>query len=635
MSGVLVVTEAPRSAGGYRRPMVRRLYREYLPRYRKLVARACARAGDHGVTLLAGRELVDDHTLPANVTRRYYDEETIRGDESLAKRTREIVDSWWPARDAEPDLTVQGIWLPDVMSVGKALLVRLEVMEYASIVERVLNEAKPDRVVLVTGASLVERVARALAAERGIPVRVGSWFLPASMLALAGRRLRYREERRAIDRLVDHARHPVAASGTRYLFSVSHARHFMMVNPLAQALRARGFECRVVASTRENSQLEAPLERLSTEVGVPGSYFMDYLPRREAIRLVHRLGRVRRRLRRAPAAATSPLDRVLGRYREHATNWTLATARLYLAAAFRMLDTHRPAAVVITSDRRMSEQALARAARARGIPTLLYWGGAILGRDRKELFDAADKLLVFGEHIRSALAQQGIEESRVVVMGDPRSDAARRVSLRELRSRVVVDLGLTPGRPLVVLVSKYESSLFSAAEKEALYLTARDAVRALADVGVNVVVKVHPNESKPVLEDQLVGWGWPEAVVTRDYDIHALFRAADVALMVTSMAGIEAMAIGCPVVAIQTARKSFEGEGFLRYVSEGAVELVSAGDVGGLTRTLRNLLTDPAAHAALAERGRGFAAHYVHPVDGALADRLDALVVTLGKGRAR
>ena len=633
MSGVLVVTEAPRSAGGYRRGWVRNLYERYVPRYRRLVTRACERAGQSEATLLAGRELVDERALPGHVVCRYYDDETIRGDDSLAKRTREVFESWWPARDAAPDLTVEGIWLPDVMSVGKALLIRLEVMEYVSIVERVLSDAKPDRIVLVTGASLVERVARALANERGIPIRAGAWFPPARMLALAERRLRYREEHRALDQLLNHQRDPVAPSPTRYLFSVSHARHFMMVNPLAQALRARGFECRVVGSTRENAQLEAPLRRLEREAGVPGSYFMDYLPRRDAIRLAGRLGAVRRRLRRAPAGAPSPLDRVLARYRRYARIWTLATARLYLAAAFRILDAHCPTAVVITSDRRMSEQALARAARARGIPTLLYWGGAILGRERIDLFDAADRLLVFGEHIRKALAQRGIDESRVVMMGDPRADAARRVSLRELRSRVVTDLGLVAGRPIVVLVSKYESFIFSAAEKDALYRAARDAMRSLNDV--NVVVKAHPNEDKAALAQMLAALDWPEAVVTQTYDIHHLFRAADVALMVTSMAGIEAMDHGCPVVAIQPAGKNFEGNGMPRYVTDGAVELVTADDVDGLARAVRHLLTDPAAHAALAARGRAFAAQYVRPVDGALADRIDAEVTALREGRPR
>ena len=162
--------------------------------------------------------------------------------------------------------------------------------------------------------------------------------------------------------------------------------------------------------------------------------------------------------------------------------------------------------------------------------------------------------------------------------------------------------------------------------------TARDAMRALDRV--NVVVKAHPNEDKAALEAKLAALGWPEAIVTQAYDIHRLFRAADLALMVTSMAGIEAMDHGCPVVAIQPAAKSFEGNGMPRYVTEGAVELVSADDVEGLTRTVRRLLTDPSAHAALVGRGRAFAAHFVHPVDGALADRLDAQVVALARGRS-
>jgi hypothetical protein len=633
VSGVLVVAEAPRSAGGYRRPWVRRTYAGYVPRYRRLVAQACGRAGEGTLTLLASRELVDETTLPAGVTRRHYDDETIRGDDSLVKRTRDLVEAWWPARDTEKALTAHGVWLPDLMSVGKALLVRLEVMEYAAIVERVINDVKPERVVLVTGASLVERVAQALASDRGIPTRAAVWFPPAIALAAAARWLRYRDERRALRELVHHTRRPIAATGTRYLFSVSHARHFMMVNPLAQSLRAEGFDCRVVAATRENAQLEAPLRRLAKDDDVPGSYFMDYLPRREAIALVRGLGATRRWLRRAQAGSGSPLDPVLARYRRHAVTWTLTTARLYLEAAFRVLDAHRPAAVVITSDRRMAEQALARAARARGIPTLLYWGGAILGRDREDLFDAADRLLVFGEHIRDALVQRGIDESRVVIMGDPRADAVRRLPRAGVRAAVVAELGLVPDRPVLVLVSKYESFIFSAAEKEAFYLTVRDAMRELGDV--NLVVKAHPNEDRAALEERLAAWGWRRATVTQRFDIFRLFRAADVALMVTSMAGTEAMDMQCPVVAVQTPGKNFEGQGMPPYVSERAVELVEAGDVAGLTRTLRRLLTDAGAHAELVERGRAFVARYGRPMDRPLGQRLDALVTALGKDRAR
>jgi len=86
---------------------------------------------------------------------------------------------------------------------------------------------------------------------------------------------------------------------------------------------------------------------------------------------------------------------------------------------------------------------------------------------------------------------------------------------------------------------------------------------------------------------------------------------------------------------VQTPGKDFEGPGMPPYVSAGAVERVDAGDVGGLTRTLRRLLDDPGARAALAERGRAFAASYVHPVDGALGERLESLVTELAKDGTR
>jgi glycosyltransferase involved in cell wall biosynthesis len=175
-----------------------------------------------------------------------------------------------------------------------------------------------------------------------------------------------------------------------------------------------------------------------------------------------------------------------------------------------------------------------------------------------------------------------------------------------------------------VLVSKYVSVLFSAEEKEALYRTVHEAARRAGDP--NVVVKVHPNENLALLRQQARTWGWPDAILTQDYDIHRLFGAADAAVMVTSMAGIEAMAMGCPVVAVQTAGKDFEGASMPPYVSERAVERVDMGDAAGLASVLRTLLENAGARAELAARGRSFAARYIQPVDGALADRLLALV---------
>jgi UDP-N-acetylglucosamine 2-epimerase len=420
----------------------------------------------------------------------------------------------------------------------------------------------------------------------------------------------------------------------RILVSACHARHLEVQGPLARALSAAGVATEVVAGTVNGPELARRLSGLGDE-GIAWSFLVDRLPRSQARSLVDAMRPVARRLaarwtrERAGAVLAghggAALFGVIAPYAATTFRFSLPVARLYQEAAERALDATRPEAVVIASDRRPAERALALAAHARQIPTLLYWGSALLARDRINRFDVGHRILVLGEDVRARLLAQGVDGRRIAVVGDPRADIARRIPRDELRAHVRSAVGLRAGeRPLIVLVSKYVSMLFSPDEKAALYRTMRQALGALGDA--DVVVKVHPNEDQALLREQTRAWGWPEACLTQSYDIHRLFRAADAAVMVTSMAGIEAMALGCPVVAVQTPDKDFEGTAMPPYVSERAVERVDLGNAGGLARTLQHLLHDRLAREDLAERGRKFAARYVHPVDGRLADRLLDLV---------
>jgi glycosyltransferase involved in cell wall biosynthesis len=636
MSRVLLVTESPRSIGEFRRPWVRALYRRYVEGYQRAVTRAVWRlARSSEVVLLAGREFVTAAALPREVEVHYYDEESYKVDsEALAALTHRLASGWWPAPATEPGLVYRDVWLPALLPVAKGLLIRLEVVESLGVVERLLDQVKPERVLLATGASIAERVARLLGGARSLPVSVATRFLPAYLVAAAYRALFRREERKRLATLLEHPRRPLAvalpeAEGPRILLSTCRSRHLYVVEPLVAALSVAGARPRVLASTDEEAEMNARLGRLG-RAGVPCAYFMDYLSREDALRLVRdfrpRFRRLWRRLVADPefhrrlewgGASLSP---VVAPFLRDAVERSLLSALLFLEAAFRALEASSPEAVIISNERRYAERALALAARARGIPTILFFGAALLGRDRINLFDIEDRILVMGDHVRAALAAQGIDPQRIVVVGDPRSIAARLVPPARLREEVFRDFNLVPDRPLLVLVSKYVSLLFSIQEKEALYRTVSRAVGLLGNP--NVIVKVHPNENLDTLRDQVRTWGWAQAILTQDYDIHRLFGAADAAIMVTSMAGVEAMAMGCPVVAVQTSGKDFEGEYMLPYVSEGAALRVEMGDSEALAEALRTLLADAEARTAAVERGRAFVARYLHSSDAELGDRL-------------
>jgi len=218
------------------------------------------------------------------------------------------------------------------------------------------------------------------------------------------------------------------------------------------------------------------------------------------------------------------------------------------------------------------------------------------------------------------------------VVGDPRSHAVRLVPTGRLREEVRHDFSLALDRPLIVLVSRDVSPLFSALQREAFFRTVMGAARQLA--GVDFVVKVHPNEDLARLRELVGEWGWPEAILTRDYDIHRLFGAADAAVTVTSMAGLDAMALGCPVVAVQTAGKDLDGEYMPSHVDAGAAPRVDLGKPAALADTLRGLLWNPAARASVVEGARAFSVRYVQPVDGRVGERLLALADEIRAGQS-
>jgi len=652
MAGTLLVTEPTRSYGEFRRRWVRAAFERYVRYYRRRLVRAVERERAHGpITLITARQLLGDARLPSDVRVRYYDEESYKVDSrALGDTTKHLVSDWWPSRE-EAELSHRGVWLPDLLTISRSIVLRMEIVEPLGILELVWKEIEPDRVVALSGASIPERLARLLATCRGVPFRTASPGMLLSRVLSAGLRALYpREERLRLREVTDLRRAPVAVSDTpgaeRVLCVTCRPRHHAIVDPLLVALRAASVEGQVVAAANPEPAFGRSLARLR-ESGFAADCLTDYLPREEARRLIQSyrpvLRRCWRRIVRDPKLARRltvdgvPLAGIVLPFLRDTVTRSLLSALVVQEAAFRALDAIRPTAVVMTSSRRLAERALALAARERGVPRILFSGALMLGRDQYRFFDevAADRMLVIGDHLKQDLVRvEGIEPDRVSVVGDPRSNAARLVPRAELRRAVADALDLDPARPLLVFASKYVSFLFSAEEKEAYYRTVLDGLRASGSQA-QVILKVHPNEDVAIVSQQIRQWGWPDVPVTQEYDIHRLFAAADAAVMVTSMAGVEAMAFGCPVIAVQMAGKDYEGGYMFPYVREGAVERVDIGDARGFARALDRVLLDDRVRADLIRRGFRFAERYIHPVDGALASRFLAVVREIRREGAR
>jgi hypothetical protein len=641
MSRVLVVTQAARALGEFRRPWVRAGYRRFVIRHQRAVARVCARLGPHvELTLLTSRELVDPGALPVGTAVRYYEDEAHKLDaERLSKFTATLAENWWPSRSATPELEHRGVWLPDVIAMRCAIVIRLEITQLFGAVERVLQEVEPARLVVMTGASIPERLTRTLAQAHHLAIEVSTpRFVSARLYAAVARAVLRRDEKRRVREFADHPRRPLSAplSAHPFLFVTARPRHHYVVDPLNEAVRAIGVPTSVLVAP--DPDLTPRVDAL-VKSGTPAGFLSDYVSPAEAGRLIRlhrpRFRRLWRRLSSAPTFRSAltwegiAFDAVARPFLRDAVEVSLLTALLCQEAASRAIEALAPRALVLTANRRMTERSLSLAARAAGIPSLVFSNTLLMERDVVPMLDTADRLLVIGDHLRDRLIRErGMLPEQVTVLGDIRSNAARLASRDDLRADISSKFNLKPGRALAVLVSKYVSTLFSSDEKERLYRLVREAMAQLP--AVDVIVKVHPNEDLALLHRQAREWGWPVEVFTQTYDIHRLFAAADATIMVTSMAGVEAMAMDCPVIAVQPVCKDFETESgsMPRYVKEGAIELVSLDDPGAATAlavTLRRLIDDRAAREHLVERGRRFAVQYIRPVDGRLAHRLLAI----------
>ena len=651
MSGALLVTESTRSYGEFRRRWVRAAFERYVRQYRRVLVRAVQKERERGpVTLLTARQLVGDASLPSGVGVRYYDEESYKVDSrALGDLTARLVAHSWPSAESAPELVHRGVWLPDLLTISRSIVLRMEIVEPLGILERVCGEVGPDRVVVLSGASIPERLARLVAERRAVPCRTAApGMIFSRALSVALRWLYPREERVRLRELTDFHRMPVPASrasvGERVLCVTCRPRHHAVVDPLLVALRVASVEGQVVAAANPEPAFGRSLERVR-ESGFPAAYLTDYLPSEEARAMVRRcrplLAKTWSRFERDPDLSRRltvdgvSLAAVARPFLRDSITRGLLSALLCQEAAFRALDAIRPTAVLITSTRRLAERALAFAAEQRHIPRVLFSGALMLGRDQYPFFDVADRMLVIGDHLKGQLMDaEEIKPERISVVGDPRSNAARLVPRALLRRAVAQTFGLDPARPVVVFASKYVSFLFSAEEKEAYYRTVIDGLRQSGS-GAQVILKVHPNENIALVHEQARQWGWPDVPVTQEYDIHRLFAAADAAVMVTSMAGVEAMALGCPVIAVQMAGKDYDGGFMFPYVRERVVERVDIGDASGFARALDRVLLDERACEELVKRGFDFAERYIHPVDGALASRFLAVVEEIRRDRAQ
>ena len=333
----------------------------------------------------------------------------------------------------------------------------------------------------------------------------------------------------------------------------------------------------------------------------------------------------------------------------------------HLERAFAsVLERIEPDVLVFGNDSFVSGRTFVRAARRRGIATVLIPDGLVVPPNTRHrmsawgtmrdgmaqfirrLFHAGgprglsgvDGILLINSMGRDVLARQGVAPRRIHVVGSPEYDRLAQTWRREgdaeedrdLRRR----LGIPQGRPVILLAHQPLDG-----RERALIGTIVSAARLHEAV---VLTKFHPRGR----EDPASWRSWAARegmsaaethfVVAECTSIEAV-RLASVCVTAYSTVSLEALVCGVPLVLVQYLNTPFA----LAYGREYGAAL-EAGSPRELVEAITAILTSEATRARLAT-GRVAAIHgELHDLDGKSVERtMDAIdhVVAEARGRGR
>jgi CDP-glycerol glycerophosphotransferase (TagB/SpsB family) len=229
-----------------------------------------------------------------------------------------------------------------------------------------------------------------------------------------------------------------------------------------------------------------------------------------------------------------------------------------------------------------------------------------------------DRTAVFGEAARRFLIEHGgYDVGSLVVTGSPKFDELLRAADGFDRDALRARLGVAPQEKLLLVASRFRGIRRTHQSIGSAFPGLLRAARALP--GVKLVVKPHPAESPDLYATAMREAAAQNArVVPTRSDLVELLHAADALVTVESLAAVEALVLGRPVVVLNMPTNLAE------MVEQGmAVGVPEGGDPAD---ALRGVLFDAELAAGLAAARARYLSDVACGVDGRASERILALI---------
>ncbi len=290
-----------------------------------------------------------------------------------------------------------------------------------------------------------------------------------------------------------------------------------------------------------------------------------------------------------------------------------------IVALDRIMERTVPKALLVTNYYSAPERAAIMLARTRKVPTLLLTFFP-LAEGLPPIPVLVDKIALWGEDMRQFLLDHpSMAPKRMVLTGNPAFE------YRLKKAGLTVgqadgDNVTANGHPNVLFISQAAQQDYTS-EKRRIHLEAvYNAARLLPDI--QFAIRLHPMESGHAHFEFIKNHALQNATIENGIDLYRAIMASDLVITFSSTAGIEAMLLDKPIIAINLVG---EPVGRIPYLRDGAAYGVYERE--RLPQAIALVLADPDIRRQLSLKRQECLRRYLYQCDGQSANRIAAEIL--------
>jgi UDP-N-acetylglucosamine 2-epimerase len=230
------------------------------------------------------------------------------------------------------------------------------------------------------------------------------------------------------------------------------------------------------------------------------------------------------------------------------------------------------------------------------------------------------KIAVFGSADKELFVSEGVSPESIVVTGNPKFDYLFPAKWNGSKSKICQRWGIPEDKDIVLLLTAYfvEDGLWTSKQREQFITAICQATSKLPQS--KLVIKLHPTLEKEADYQQIIKELAEPPIICQNVPLPELLHACTLAITITSTAGLEAMAVGKPLVIA-----NFFGDETLFDEKSGVTIINKEED---LLPALESIL-----HQGLSEEVKEAASKFVYQhayvQDGKAATRIADLIVQM------